>query len=154
MAHAACLSAAERPGKVYNPLVLYGGAGLGKSHLLHAAGHLIKQRNPNAKVHYSSLESYTNELIDAIRTEGVASFHNKYRNMDCLLIDDIQFLAKRERTQEELFHTFNTLFEAERQIIMTSDKLPREIHGLEKRLVTRFEWGFWLTFSRRKKRPR
>ncbi len=141
LAHAACLSAAERPGKVYNPLVLYGGAGLGKSHLLHAAGHLIKQRNPNAKVHYSSLESYTNELIDAIRTEGVASFHNKYRNMDCLLIDDIQFLAKRERTQEELFHTFNTLFEAERQIIMTSDKLPREIHGLEKRLVTRFEWG-------------
>ena len=141
LAHAACLSAAERPGKVYNPLVLYGGAGLGKSHLLHAAGHLIKSRNPSAKVHYSSLEAYTNELINAIRTDGVASFHQKYRNIDCLLIDDIQFLANRERTQEELFHTFNALFEAERQIIMTSDKLPREIHGLEKRLVTRFEWG-------------
>ena len=106
LAHAACLSAAERPGKVYNPLVLYGGAGLGKSHLLHAAGHLIKQRDPQTRVHYSTLEAYTNELIDAIRNEGLTKFHNRYRSIDCLLMDDIQFLANRERTQEELFHHF------------------------------------------------
>jgi chromosomal replication initiator protein len=141
LAHAACWAAAEYPGRQYNPLVIYGGAGMGKTHLLSAAGHRILEKYPNLKVHYSTLEVFTNELIQSVRNEGISKFQEKYRRIDCLLLDDIQFLANRERTQEELFHTFNALFEAGKQIIVTSDKMPRQIPGLEKRLITRFEWG-------------
>jgi chromosomal replication initiator protein len=141
LAHAACWAAANEPGQQYNPLVIYGGAGMGKTHLLSAAGHRMLEKFPNLKVHYNTLEAFTNELINSVRNEGIGKFQDKYRRIDCLLLDDIQFLSNRERTQEELFHTFNTLFEAGKQIIVTSDKVPRQIPGLEKRLITRFEWG-------------
>lgn len=141
LAYAACQAVAEQPGKLYNPLLVYGGAGLGKTHLLTAVGNRIVAENPAAKVHYCSAEGFTNELLQAVRFDGIASFQEKYRQVDCLLIDDIQFLAGRERTQEEFFHTFNVLYNAGRQIILSSDKMPKDIPGLEKRLRTRFEWG-------------
>jgi len=141
LAHAACQAVAEQPGRQYNPLFIFGGAGLGKTHLLIAAGNHMRRLNSGISVHYTTCEDFTNELIRAVRFDGIQNFKAKYRQVDCLLLDDIQFIAGRERTQEELFHTFNALFEAGKQIIVTSDKMPREIPSLEKRLRTRFEWG-------------
>ncbi len=144
--HAACLAVAENIAKslkqkTYNPLFIYGGVGLGKTHLMHAIGNHIISHNPQAKIKYVSSEKFTNEMIDGIKDNRTASFRNKYRNVDVLLIDDIQFLSKKEGTQEEFFHTFNDLHEANKQIIISSDRQPKEIPTLEERLRTRFEWG-------------
>lgn len=140
--HAACLAVAEVPGSNYNPLFIYGGVGLGKTHLLNAIGQRILQKNPDAKIILLHSEQFVNEVISSIRYEKMDDFHNKYRlECDVLLIDDIQFIAGKERTQVEFFHIFNSLHEKRRQIVMTSDKFPNEMHTLEERLRSRFQWG-------------
>ena len=144
MAHSASLAVAESLGNIYNPLFIYGGAGLGKTHLMHSVGHFILERNPEKKIIYVTSEDFTNEVIDCIRSgEAVKmnKFRDKYRTVDVLLIDDVQFIIGKESTQEEFFHTFNTLRDAGKQIILTSDKPPKDMETLEERLRSRFEWG-------------
>ena len=138
-AQAASQAVAKDPGKAYNPLFLYGGVGLGKTHLMHAIGHHVLQSNPRARVLYTTSEKFINEFIDSLRFEKMNQFRNKYRNLDCLLIDDIQFLVNKESSQEEFFYTFNTLYDSRKQIVITSDRPPKEIPTLQERLITRFE---------------
>jgi chromosomal replication initiator protein len=141
LAHAAALAVAQAPAQAYNPLFLHGATGLGKTHLMHAIGHSILQRNPEAKVAYLSTEKFTNEYIHAIQENALTKFRQRYRSVDVLLVDDVQFLAGKERIQEEFFHTFNDLFESQKQIIISSDRPVAEIATLEARLVSRFQWG-------------
>ena len=140
-AHAAAVSIAESPSRTYNPFFLYGPSGLGKTHLLQAVAHEIQRRFPNKKVHYTSSETFTNALIDSIHKRTTSDFRNRFRQLDVLLIDDIHFIAGKDSTQEEFFHTFNALYDAKKQIILSSDRSPKEIPSLEGRLVSRFEWG-------------
>jgi chromosomal replication initiator protein len=141
LTYAASYAISESLGKAYNPLFIYGGVGLGKTHILHAIGNHIKEKNSKTKVLYISSEEFTNELINSIQYKKMTQFRNKFRELDCLLIDDIQFISKKERTEEEFFHTFNALYENQKQIVMTSDKPPSEIKEIEDRLKSRFNWG-------------
>jgi chromosomal replication initiator protein len=140
-AHAACIAVANQPGEHYNPLFIYGGVGLGKTHLVNAIGHRVALQKPNLKVVYLSSESFMNELISSLRRDRMDEFKKKFRSVDVLIVDDVQFIAGKERTQEEFFHTFNSLYESHKQIVITSDKFPKEIPGIEDRLRNRFEWG-------------
>src|SRR5208337_3728747 len=140
-AHAACQAVAERPSKAYNPLFLYGGVGMGKTHLMQVIGHEIKRRTPQAAICYVSSEKFTNEMINSLRYDKMISFRDKFRTVDVLLMDDIQFLAQKERTQEEFFHTFNALHESMKQIVIASDRPPKELAEFEDRLRSRCEWG-------------
>ena len=139
-AHAACLAVAESPAKAYNPLFIYGGVGLGKTHLLHSIGNFVADRS-DLRIAYVTTEQFTNEVINSIRYDKMIELRRRYRNVDMLLIDDIQFLAGKERTQEEFFHTFNSLYEAGKQIVLSSDRFPKEMPSMEERLRSRFEWG-------------
>jgi chromosomal replication initiator protein len=140
-AHAASRAVAEQPSKAYNPLFLYGGVGMGKTHLMHAIGHLIKKRNPAMKLSYVSAEKFTIEVINSLRFDRMISFRDRFHTVDVLLVDDIQFISGKERTQEEFFHTFNALYEQQKQIVISSDCLPKDINSIEERLRSRFEWG-------------
>ena len=141
LAYAACQAVARKPARMYNPLFLYGGVGLGKTHLMHAIGNEILDHTPDSRVMYVSSERFVNELVTSIQTGSTAEFRRRYRELDLLLVDDVHFLEGKERTQEEFFHTFNALYDARKQIVLTSDRPPKEIPGLEDRLVSRFEWG-------------
>ncbi|MDO8583674.1 MAG: chromosomal replication initiator protein DnaA [bacterium] len=148
LAHAACMAVAAKPGSVYNPLFLYGGAGMGKTHLLQAIGHHLLSTDPKVKIKYVTCEAFTNEFIQSVRSGHINNFKDGYRNVDILLIDDIQFLTGKEGTQEEFFHTFNTLHQNNKQIVITSDRPPKDIQSLESRLLSRFEWGMMADISK------
>jgi len=140
-AKAACLAAANNPGKEYNPIFIYGGVGLGKTHLLHAIGNKMISNNPKLRICYISSEKFINEFIESLKSDTAKNFRNKFRTLDCLLLDDIQFLIDKERSQEEFFYTFNALFDSQKQIIITSDRPPKELSNIQERLINRFEWG-------------